>query len=165
MSRFRIWKRRLDLFCIFWLIYVNRRRCAIHCGSSLNCKLMLNKLSRTRSSQLLSSEYICKPMQAHLHLSSCLLLADSWITRICAMSSEPPLLPGLFRQTKQSDLSVTSTLQSVNRWRHNEYSCCPHPLPFVQLWGAPVVNVRLVVWRSDMIGEGDASYAITKFKC
>ena len=26
----------------------------------------------------------------HLHLSSCLLPADSWISRICAMSSEPP---------------------------------------------------------------------------
>ena len=65
-----------------------------------------------------------------------------------------PLLPGPFRQPKQSDLSVTSTLQSVNRWRHNEYSCCPHPLPLVQLWGASVVKVRLVVWRSDLIGEG-----------
>ena len=26
----------------------------------------------------------------HLHLSSCLLPADYWISRICAMSSEPP---------------------------------------------------------------------------
>ena len=28
---------------------------------------------------------------------------------------------------RQSALSVTSTLQSVNRWRHNEYSCCSNP--------------------------------------
>ena len=45
-----------------------------------------------------------------------------------------PLLPpppwpihSWFRRPKQSDLSLTSTLQSVNRWRHNEYSCCSHP--------------------------------------
>ena len=45
-----------------------------------------------------------------------------------------PLLPpppwpihSWFRRPKQFDLSVTSTLQSVNRWRHNEYSCCSHP--------------------------------------
>ena len=30
-----------------------------------------------------------------------------------------PLLPGQFKQPKQSDLSVTSPLQSVNRWRYN----------------------------------------------
>ena len=78
-----------------------------------------------------------------------------------------PLLPGLFKQPKQSDLSVTSTLQSVNRWRHNEYSCCPHPLPFVQLWGAPVVKVRLVVWRSDLIGEGATfqTLSVSEKKC
>ena len=35
-----------------------------------------------------------------------------------------PLLPG---QLKRSDLSVTSTLQSVNWWRHIEFSCCLHP--------------------------------------
>ena len=34
-----------------------------------------------------------------------------------------PLLPGQLRQTWQSDLSVTST---VDRWRHSEYSCCSH---------------------------------------
>ena len=50
----------------------------------------------------------------HFHLSSCLLPADSWISRICAMSTEPPLLPGQLRQPRRSDLSVTSTLQSVN---------------------------------------------------
>ena len=45
-----------------------------------------------------------------------------------------PLLPpppwpihSWFWRPKQSDPSVTSTLQSVNRWRHNEYSCCSHP--------------------------------------
>ena len=38
-----------------------------------------------------------------------------------------PLLPGQLKQLRQSDLSVTSTLQSVNRSRHNEYSCCSHP--------------------------------------
>ena len=51
----------------------------------------------------------------HLHLSSCLLLADSLISRICAMSSEPPLFPAQLLQARQSDLSVTSIPQSVNR--------------------------------------------------
>ena len=54
-----------------------------------------------------------------------------------------PLLPGQLRQPRQSDLSVTSTLQSVNRWRHNEYSSCSH------LWGTPIVKVGPVVWWSD----------------
>ena len=31
------------------------------------------------------------------------------------------------RQCRLSVLSVIPTLQSVNLWRHNEYSCCSHP--------------------------------------
>ena len=46
-------------------------------------------------------------LPAHLHLSSC-LPADTWISRICAMSIRPPpLLPGQLRQPRQVDLSVT----------------------------------------------------------
>ena len=58
---------------------------------------------------------------------SAILPADSLISRRCAMNEEPSLLPGQLRQLRRSGLSVTSTLQSVNRWRHNEYSCCSHP--------------------------------------
>ena len=48
--------------------------------------------------------------------------------RICAMSSEPPsYLANSGRPKNLNDLSATSILQSVNRWRHNEYSCCSHP--------------------------------------
>ena len=96
------------------------------------------------------------PASSSIQLSATGRLLDN---SIMCYEFRTPLLPGLFRQTKQSDLSVTSTLQSVSRWRYNEYSCCPHPLPFVQLWGAPVFKVRLVVWRSDLIGEGDLPVA------
>ena len=37
------------------------------------------------------------------------------------------LLPGQLRQPKRSNLNVTSTPQSVNRWRHIEFSCYLHP--------------------------------------
>ena len=96
------------------------------------------------------------PLQYHLHLSSCLLPADSWISRICAMSSEPP--SSLANSCRPDNL--TSTLQSVNRWRHNEYSCCSHSLLFVQASHTPVVKVRLVVWWSDLRGKGVTVYAV-----
>ena len=65
-----------------------------------------------------------------------------------------PLFPDQLLQARQSDLSVTSTQQSVNRWRHNEYSCGSHPLLFVQASHTPVVKVRLVVWQSELTGQG-----------
>ena len=58
--------------------------------------------------------------------------------------------------------SVTSIPQSVNRWRHNEYSWCSHPLHFVQASRTPVVKVRLVVWRSDLTGQGAGENAFWK---
>ena len=57
-----------------------------------------------------------------------------------------PLFPAQLLQARQSDLSVTSIPQSVNRWRHNEYSWCSHSLLFVQASHTPVVKVRLVFW-------------------
>ena len=59
--------------------------------------------------------------------SSIQLSANSRLLDIRHMCYEywTPLLPG--KQPRQSDLSVTSTLKSVNWWRHNEYSYCLHP--------------------------------------
>ena len=61
--------------------------------------------------------------------SSCIQLSAIarllYITHMC-YEYRTPLLPGQLRQPRRSDLSVTSTLQSVNQW-HNEYSCCSHP--------------------------------------
>ena len=65
-----------------------------------------------------------------------------------------PLFPAQLLLARQFDLSVTSIPQSVSRWRHNEYSWCSHPLHFVQALNTPVVKVRLVVWRSDLTGQG-----------
>ena len=76
------------------------------------------------------------------------------ITYMC-YEFKTPLFPAQLLQAKQSDLSVTFIPQSVNRWRHNEYSWCLHPLHFVQASHTPVVKVRLVVWRSDLAGQGD----------
>ena len=75
------------------------------------------------------------------------------ITYMC-YEYRTPLFPAQLLQARQSDLSVTSIPQSVNRWRHNEYSWCSHPLHFVQASNTPVVKVRLVVWRSDLTGQG-----------
>ena len=53
--------------------------------------------------------YACVMLEyLHLHLSSCLLRTDSFISRICAMSTRPPspLLAGQLRQPRQIDLSV-----------------------------------------------------------
>ena len=50
-----------------------------------------------------------------------------YVFRIPLLPPPPWPIHSWFRRPKQSDLSVTSTLQSVNRWRHNEYSCCSHP--------------------------------------
>ena len=76
------------------------------------------------------------------------------ITYMC-YEFRTPLFPAQLLQARQSDLSVTSIPPSVNRWRHNEYSCCSHPLLFVPASYTPVVKVRLVVWRSDLTGQGD----------
>ena len=75
------------------------------------------------------------------------------ITYMC-YEFRTPLFPAQLLQARQSDLSVTSIPQSVNRWRHNEYSWCSHPLHFVQALHTPVVKVWLVVWRSDLTGQG-----------
>ena len=75
------------------------------------------------------------------------------ITYMC-YEFRTPLFPAQLLQARQSDLSVTSIPQSVNWWRHNEYSCCSHPLLFVPASHTPVVKVRLVVWRSDLTGQG-----------
>ena len=74
-----------------------------------------------------------------------------------------PLLPpppwpihSWFRLPKQSDLSVTSTLPSVNRWRHNEYSCCSHPSFLYRL------NTHLLSrsdYRSDLIRQDGQNLA------
>ena len=96
----------------------------------------------------------------HLHLSSCLLPADSLISRICAMSSEPP--SSLPNSCRPDNLTwVWPPYQSVNRWRDNEYSCCSHPLHFVQASHTPVVKVRLVVWQSDLTGQGDTTIQLS----
>ena len=92
----------------------------------------------------LTNEYM-EVSGSHLHLSSCLLPADCLdITYMC-YEFRTPLFPGQLLQARQSELSVTSTQQSVNRWRHNEYSCCSHPLLFVQASHTPVVS-SLTVW-------------------
>ena len=48
----------------------------------------------------------------YLHLSSCLLPADYWISRIYAMSTEPPppLLPGQLRQPRRSECYLHTTV-------------------------------------------------------
>ena len=69
------------------------------------------------------------PHTMHLHLSSCLLPADPWISRMCyeyTTPPPPPLLPGQLRQPRQVDLSVTF-------------------LFFVQPLHTPVLKVRPVV--------------------
>ena len=75
------------------------------------------------------------------------------ITYMCYVF-RTPLFPAQLLLARQFDLSVTSIPQSVSRWRHNEYSWCSHPLHFVQALHTPVVKVRLVVWRSDLTGQG-----------
>ena len=80
------------------------------------------------------------------------------ITYMCYVF-RTPLFPAQLLLARQFDLSVTSIPQSVSRWRHNEYSWCSHPLHFVQAWHTPVVKVRLVVWRSDLTGQGAAAHA------
>ena len=89
------------------------------------------------------------------------------ITYMCYVF-RTPLFPAQLLLARQSDLSVTSIPQSVSRWRHNEYSWCSHPLHFVQALHTPVVKVRLVVWRSDLTGQGVISMlnadAIHNFK-
>ena len=109
---------------------------------------------------LLASKWKKMPLRlietvyGHLYLSSCLLPADCLdITYMC-YEFRTLLFPAQLLQARQSDLNVTSTQQSVSRWRHNEYSCCSHPLLFVQASHTPVVKVRLVVWRSDLTGQG-----------
>ena len=77
-----------------------------------------------------------------------------WVSQNMWYEFRTPLLPGEFSQPKQSDLIVTSTLQSVNRWRHNGYSCWSHPSFSYRLHiHRSVVKVRLVDWRSDLIGQ------------
>ena len=78
------------------------------------------------------------------------------ITYMCYVF-RTPLFPAQLLLARQSDLSVTSIPQSVSRWRHNEYSWCSHPLHFVQALHTPVVKVRLVVWRSDLTGQGGSA--------
>ena len=63
----------------------------------------------------------------HLHLSSCLIPADSLISRICATSTRPPSSLANLDIPDKMTLVWPSTLQHINRWRHNEYSCCSHP--------------------------------------
>ena len=56
---------------------------------------------------------------SHLHLSSYLVPTDSLISHICAMSIRP--------LSSLANSDNPDTLHTVNRWRHNEYSCCAHP--------------------------------------
>ena len=65
------------------------------------------------------------------------------ITHMC-YEYRTPLLSGQLRQPRQSDLSVTSTLQLVNRWCHNEYSCCSHP-------SRSYICEAHLLWRSDQL--------------
>ena len=73
------------------------------------------------------------------------------ITLMC-YEYRTPLLPCQLRQPRQSDLSVTSTLQSVNWWHHDEYSCCSHPSRFYSC-GAHLLSRSDKVWWSDLIGQ------------
>ena len=68
-------------------------------------------------------------LSSSIQLSATGRLLD--ITYMC-YEFRTPLFPAQLLQGRQSDLSVTSIPQSVNRWRHNEYSWCTHPLLFVQ---------------------------------
>ena len=92
------------------------------------------------------------PSSSTIQLSAAGRLLD--ITYMC-YEFRTPLFPAQLLQARQSDLSVTSIPQSVNQWRHNEYSWFSHPLHFIQASHTPVVKVRLVVWRSDLTGQGD----------
>ena len=96
-------------------------------------------------------------LQAPLDASSSIQLSATGrlldITYMC-YEFRTPLFPAQLLQARQSDLSVTSIPQPVNRWRHNEYSCGSDPLHFVPALHTPVVKVRLVVWRSDLTGQG-----------
>ena len=68
---------------------------------------------RTDYHQILQALFVC-PHSGHLHLSSCLLPADCLdITYMC-YEFRIPLFPGQLMQARLSDLSVTSTQQSVN---------------------------------------------------
>ena len=100
--------------------------------------------------------FVISIMTADWSSSSIKLSATGRVLDITYMCYEyrTPLFPAQLLQARQSDLSVTSIPQSVNRWRHNEYSWCSHPLHFVQASNTPVVKVRLVVWRSDLTGQG-----------
>ena len=69
-----------------------------------------------------------------------------YITHMC-YEYKTPLLPGKLRQPRQSDLSVTSTLQSVSWWRHNAYSCCSHP-------SRPYICEAHLLSRSDQWSDG-----------
>ena len=79
--------------------------------------------SFTRKDTVLFATFV-SAASSSIQLSATGSLLD--ITHMC-YEYRIPLLPGQFRKPRQSDLSVTSTLHSVNRWRHNEYLCCSHP--------------------------------------
>ena len=104
-----------------------------------------------KSTYITQMNTVCVTSSSSIKLSATGRLLD--ITYMC-YEYRTPLFPTQLLQARQSDLSVTSIPQSVNRWRHNEYSWCSHPLHFVQASNTPVVKVRLVVWRSDLTGQG-----------
>ena len=82
------------------------------------------------------------------------------ITRICAMSSEPPppsssLANSQLIQAAQTiwpecDLHAAVSKQVTSQWIFMLLA----PLIFVPASHTPVVKVRLVVWRSDLIRQG-----------
>ena len=95
----------------------------------------------------------------HLHLSSCLLPADTWTSHICPMSIR---LPSSLANSDKLIWVWPSTLQTVNLWCHNEYSCCSHsssysfPTPLLsrsdqwsdcQTWCGKMVGYRPVIFQ------------------
>ena len=89
------------MWIYFYLIRTaSQKHCAtlfrsVYCISFCHCTIInMFILKHCDCIRHLSSFVSNSAASYHLHLS------HSWISRICAMSSEPPLLPGKFRQPK-----------------------------------------------------------------
>ena len=78
-------------------------------------------------------ERLWRDLQKHLELLQrifiypvvCYLQARGYHAYVLWVQNAPPLWPTQTAQTIWHKCDLT--LQSVNRWRHNEYSCCSHP--------------------------------------
>ena len=148
---------RLTSIWTMWLVdIVNQSGSLTYLGQDLSDYRFLSHSFRTNLNNIYPHQQWFRHCtwisSSAIQLSATGRLLD--ITYMC-YEYRTPLFPAQLLQARQSDLSVTSIPQSVNRWRHNEYSWCSHPLHFVQASYTPVVKVRLVVWRSDLTGQGD----------